>query len=286
MNTPYIMPAAGWLRTPDDIRKLSNMDTVNEIVAGSFTRLERAGNKEPTFVEIEPGSYVNSKGMPNGGLDYLRCNINDMTDASSNKPLRISIAPIEPGDLSDMTSFLSGTDVSTIEINVGCPNIWKDGARHEIISHDVTALRLTIDEVMDRVTRFRGKKQIAVKLSPLPDNIINEVVEILHTSEVDEIVIMNTRPGYNTKGILSVPTGGLSGRKIQEEAIHQVEKVRIAIDKIGSKMRLVGVGGIDSGIMLKRHLEAGADAVQIGTHAQVFGKKVFAEILAEYFDLV
>ena len=285
MNIPYIMPAAGWLRTPEDIRDLADLDTVSEIVAGSFTRLARAGNKEPTFVEIEPGSYVNSKGMPNGGLDYLRSNINTMIDASGDKPLRISIAPIKLWDLSNMTAFLYGTDISTIELNVGCPNIWKDGKRHSLISHDPSALRRAMYEVIGTITSTL-RKQIAVKLSPLPDNLIDEIVGILHTLGIDEIVTMNTRPDYDTKDILSMPTGGLSGKKIQMEAVRQVEKIRTAMDKIGSKMRLVGVGGIDSGIMLKRHIEAGVDAIQIGTHTQVFGKKVFAEILSEYFDLV
>lgn len=280
MHTPYLMPAAGWLRTPEDLQRIAGLDTIYATMAGSFTLPKRDGNPEPTFIEIEPGSWVNSLGMPNGGLEYLHLHINDMVEASGDKPLHISIAPITSGDLQSMASFLSKTAISTIELNAGCPNVWGDDKRHAIISHDLKALEQAVSEVMIAC----GTKRVAVKLSPLPDDIANEIVRMLDDFGVDEVVIMNTRPDYPTSGILSMPSGGLSGKAIQEEAVRQVSMVRNVIDRIGSSMRLVGVGGIDSGNMLKRHFDAGADAAQIGTHAQVYGPKVFGEIIGEYIE--
>lgn len=275
------MLAAGHVKTVVAVGRFAQSDAIDEITAGSFTCKKRAGNPQPTFVETEPGSgsYLNAAGLKNGGLSYLEENIKLMIRAAGAKRLRISIAPIEPGDLAMLVSFLNTYDV-TLEVNTGCPNVWHSGIQKPLICHDTRAFAHSLAEVM----QVRGNLHVAVKLSPLPDEIRGEIIELCYIHSVDEIVTMNTRPnvpaiGANGNQLLSVPLSGLSGRAIQEEALKEVRKTRETLTIIaGTSIRLVGCGGIDSPLMVRRMYDAGADAVQIGTYAFVHGPKVFEEL--------
>jgi len=281
MEHPCIMVAAGNIKTNDGVESFEKSNALDEITAGSFTLRQRDGNKEPNFIEIEQGTYINALGLPNGGLLYLKEKIKAMIKAAGAKRLRISIAPIQQNDLALMTSFLNGYQV-TLEVNLGCPNVWYDGAQKPLICHDVRATAHALAETM----RVRGNLRVAVKLSPLPDEIRDEIIDLCYIHGVNEIVTMNTRPNVSTldkdgKQLLSVPLAGLSGRAIQEEALEEVRKTRQLLGGItGASIRLVGVGGIDSRDMVRRMYEAGADAVQVGTHAFIHGPKVFEELRA------
>lgn len=288
MDIPEIMPAAGHLKTVEAIARIAREPNICEIRAGSFSVLRRDGNPAPNFVEVDPGSYVNALGLPNGGLPYLEENITEMQKAAGDKPLTLGIVPIGEGDLAQLTNFCVNAGVAAVELNLGCPNVWDGGVNKKLISTDPAATERALGEVAP----FRGKLKIAVKLSPLFRHTMSKIVALCHNMGVDEIVTMNTRPGQTVenpdgKNGLSVPAGGLSGNLIHHEAVQQTAWTRHDIDALGSNMRLVGVGGICSGETLKNFLEAGADACQIGSHFfWSDNPRIFGEILGEYADLV
>jgi dihydroorotate dehydrogenase len=280
------MLAAGKVKTIEDLLSFAEVEDedLDEITAGSFTHHKRSGNKEPTFEETGPGSgsYFNSVGLRNGGLKYLKANIDSMIDAAGAKRLRISVAPLEPDDLSVLIAFLSNYPVVTLEVNTSCPNVWHDGVQKPLICHTVAAFERTLRVVV----KVRDDLRTAVKISALPDAIRQDIVEWCHFLGVDEIVLINTRPNVpaidkDGKRLLSVPLAGLSGRAIQEEALEEVRKTREVLSSIaGASMRLVGCGGIDSPGMVRRMEEAGANAVQIGSYAFINGPKIFKELRA------
>ncbi|MBI4086763.1 hypothetical protein HY416_02145 [Candidatus Kaiserbacteria bacterium] len=279
MHIPCLMVAAGKVKTVEDIRYFAESDVIDEITAGSFTRHARSGNEEPTFVEIEPGTYLNASGLPNGGFSYLERNISGMIEAAGIKRLRISIAPVEPGDLSVMTSFLRDYPI-TLEVNTSCPNVWQDDKQKPLLCHD----RGAFERALAEVAAARGSLRVAVKVSPLSDDLREEIIRLCQTYKIDEFITMNTRPKVSTlrdgTQLLSVPFAGMSGTAIAEEALGEVRKAQEILKKLNISILLVGVGGINSSDMVQRMCAAGVDAVQVGSYAFVHGPEVFKRLYA------
>ncbi len=281
-DLPPLMLAAGHVKTPEGILEFARSDCISEITVGSFTRWPRDGNPEPTFAEVSPGTWINARGLPNGGLQYLTNAIADMIWNAGKKRLRVSIAPIAQNDLIYLTSFLSQfPGAVTLEVNTACLNVWDEGKNKPLICNDPEAFEIALYEVMES----RGSLPVAVKVGPMPsENLRSEIIYLCHQHEVDEYVTMNTE-GYQTpkgpdgKGIISMPSGGLSGDGIADKAVEEVRLSRHRIDAIHSKMRLVGCGGVRLAAGAKCMKAAGADAVQIGTYAFNHGARVFEDIM-------
>lgn len=277
-----LMLAAGYVKTVDDIRKFARAP-LEEITAGSFTLEPRDGNATPNFIECpdHPGSYLNALGLNNGGWLYLKEHLDAMIVAAGKKRLRISCAPVNPDDLTVLTALLSTrAALIRMEINVGCPNVWVRGTNKPIIGHDPEAFHRALNEVR----WHRDHLYIAVKLSPFYENdtLRREIISICCEHDVHEIVMMNTRPHVPTYGMLSVATAGLSGAAIAQEACAEVRSINVIFqEKKINAIRLSGCGGVSSGSGIQAMLQAGAHAVQIGTHAFVYGPRVFEEMLME-----
>ncbi len=291
MRKPNFILAAGYVKDVADIERFARSMALDEITAGSYTLHKRHGNLEPTFIETElgSGSYFNAVGLRNGGLQYLERHMSKMMVAAGTKLLRISIAPIEQGDLKALLEFLRGCPGIIVEINTGCPNVWSYGIQKPLICHNIDAFRRTLDEV----AKHRGDLITAVKISPPPEDPPGEEIRVQNIMEchfrgMDELVVINTLPNIpaidkNGNRLLSVPLAGLSGRAIAELAIMEVRKTRKILNGIpGASMRLSGCGGIDSVLMVERMIEAGADAVQVGSYAFVNGPDVFDELAAGF----
>lgn len=110
-----------------------------------------------------------------------------------------------------------------------------------------------------------GRTPLLVKLAPdLTDQDIDDIAEVVLETGIDGAMIGNTtvrRPALRDAAIAR-EAGGLSGPPLFQLSTIVLAKFR---KRVGPKLPLVGVGGIDSGETAWQKLSAGADLVQLYT---------------------
>lgn len=279
--------SAGDVKTLEQVKKLAKAP-ITHIVVGSITVEERAGNPGDTFWVAPDNSYAfNARGLPCQGIDYYRQNGTAMAQVAhdSGKQLIVSIASTQNDDDWRLLAECAVEFADGIEVNISCPNKWKDGKRETAIAESPEAVSGILNEIILAVA---GECKLAVKLPPFKtienNPIFAEMMDILnqHSGGISEVVSCNTlalsTPTVDGKLVLSMPAGGKSGPKLKPWSLMQVRALRTALlDNID----IIGVGGIRSGADVSEYLDAGASGVQVGTHFFQYGARVFGEIIQE-----
>ena len=106
---------------------------------------------------------------------------------------------------------------------------------------------------------------IVVKISPdISDNEIEKISEVLINNEVEAMIISNTSDATREKliDIQKHQKGGLSGKPIEDKSNLLINKF---YKLIKNKIKIIGVGGIDSGQSAYNKFLAGADYIQLYT---------------------
>lgn len=288
-----IMNAAGTARTVADARALAN-SALTEVTLGSFTQAPRSGNTGQTFY-FENGLLgrggINSLGMPNGGLPFMQQELPEAARIihDHDKLLRVSIAGDTENEIRTLAEAAQHAGADTVEVNLGCPNVWDGGKQKRIWSFDYELVARAIIAARQGCSR-----RIALKLSPISDPFqFTQLLEHLseHHNMFEEVVCSNTFPnGYlyddqRRRGAID-PAGGLggvSGSFMLPIACGQVKRAR---EVLPMTISVVGAGGIKDGHSLHQHLRAGADAVQVGTqYYQYQRSEVFSAILSDFVNL-
>jgi dihydroorotate dehydrogenase (NAD+) catalytic subunit len=163
-----------------------------------------------------------------------------------------------------------------VELNLSCPNL-KDGGvnggRH-LFAHSASETAAVV-----AAAAGCGRPRWA-KLSPNVTD-ITEIAGSALAAGAEAVTLVNTvmgmaiEPGGATFR-LGGGGGGLSGPAIHPVAVRAVYECRAAFPGAG----IVGVGGVARGVDAVELLEAGADAVQVGT-ATFANPRAPARILTE-----
>jgi dihydroorotate dehydrogenase (fumarate) len=284
--------AAGFIKGPgpefDDMLR----SAAGEICVGSITVEERAGNPGTVYhYDPDDGSSINSLGLPNMGMKKFLKILPDLRQRAKDagKRLRISLAGFEPAEYGKLASAFAGIN-TTLEINLGCPNVWGTTGQKPIAAFD-PALSMNI---LSRVTASASGSgaRIAVKLSPYsnPESLAAMIGTIRGhcANRVHEVVSSNTFPNgkafVGQKPAIAVPYGGIGGSAMRLIALGQVAQLASALRS--TDMRVIGVGGVSRGRDLVAMHAAGASGVQVGTAFGEQKAKIFSEILAEAAELV
>lgn len=288
-----LMNAAGWCKLPDTVEKLAKTP-VTEITVGSITVHERPGNDGITFWQSPDGFYaINSLGLPNPGIEKYRelLPIMHKIARDAGKQLRVSIAGFSPQEYADLAD-VAIPHADTIEINLGCPNVWGAGGQKPIASFDLPLMRDIIHRVVD-VAERGGPVRISAKLSPYSDpglfgNAISVLKDFRHF--LHEAVTSNTFPNaiaYENGKPAITPAGGfggLSGKAMKAIALGQSTRLRSELS--WNDFQVVHTGGIATGQDIRDCTYSGVRLMQIGTHYFVHGEKVFGELATEYAELI
>jgi dihydroorotate dehydrogenase (NAD+) catalytic subunit len=146
--------------------------------------------------------------------------------------------------------------IVALEVNLSCPNLEGRGG---IIAHDTG-----VSSAVIAACRAAGVPLWA-KLSPNTDQIV-EVARAVVDAGADALTLINTVVGMaidveTARPALGNGGGGISGRAIHAVALRAVHDVRKELRVVP----IVGVGGISSGPDAIAMMQAGANAVQIGT---------------------
>jgi dihydroorotate dehydrogenase (NAD+) catalytic subunit len=226
-------------------------------VSKTVTLAPRQGNPPPRLWE-QPGGLINSIGLPNKGLEgYLREDLPRLAELPV--PLIVNVMGASREDVGRLvTAFAERDEVAALELNVSCPNV-KTGL---IMGADPAELAGLLD-----VVRTLTDKPLIVKLTP---NCASpaDVAAAAEAHGADAVSLINTlrgmamhpdRPG---EPWLGGGTGGVSGPAVRAIALSQVREVRQRVN-----LRIVGMGGVQSGRHVQELREAGADLVGVGTES-------------------
>jgi dihydroorotate dehydrogenase (NAD+) catalytic subunit len=247
----------------------SSMKRVIDAGAGAVTTKSigpksRKGYKNPSVIEIYPGTFLNSVGLGNPGIDVFISEIKEIKKL--NIPLIVSVFGDTKEVYLDVATKAENAGADAIEINISCP--------HAEVSSIGIDKGLTYE-----IVNFLKKKLLIplfVKLNPNVTNIV-EIALAAENAGADGVVAINTlsalKIDVNTKRpILSHGSGGLSGRAIHPVAIKKVFDLYKVL-----KIPIIGCGGINSWQDVVEFFLAGASAVQIGT-ALYKGVEILTEI--------
>jgi dihydroorotate dehydrogenase len=130
-------------------------------------------------------------------------------------------------------------------------------------------------------SRHERRVPLAVKLAPdLDDAALEQIASQLLAHGVDGVIATNTTIARD--GVSGLPsaeeTGGLSGRPLGKRSTHAIA---VLAGKLGSRIPIIGVGGILDAADAREKIAAGASLVQLYTGLIYRGPGLVGEVLRE-----
>ena len=253
------------------------------VEVGTITPLKQYGNPKPrVFRLVEDEALINRLGFNNHGAEIVKDRI------KRNKKLGLLGINIGPNkDTSDrLNDYLIGLktfheEADYITINISSPNT--ENLRN---FHEGGKLQDLLKSVITEKKNLNSNIPIAVKVSPdISEDQVNQITEILLENEINVVIVSNTSDATRDKlsNIQSHQKGGLSGKPIEE-------KSNILINKfyklLKGKIKIIGVGGVDSGQAAYDKFIAGADFVQLYTGMVFKGPNIAGIIKKDLKELL
>jgi len=253
------------------------------VEVGTITPLKQYGNSKPrVFRLVEDEALINRLGFNNHGAKTVLDRI------KSNKKLGLLGINVGPNKDSDnrLNDYLIGLRTfhevaDYITINISSPNTENLRSFHE-----ESKLQELLGSILKEKNDLKSNVPIVVKISPdIDENQINLISEILLENEIKAIIISNT--SESSRNLLSDiqrhQKGGLSGKPIET-------KSNILINKfyklLKGKIKIIGVGGVDSGQAAYAKFLAGADFIQLYTGMVFKGPNIAGIIKNDLKDLL
>ena len=253
------------------------------VEVGTITPLKQYGNSKPrVFRLVEDEALINRLGFNNHGAKTVLDRI------KSNKKLGLLGINVGPNKDSDnrLNDYLIGLRTfhevaDYITINISSPNTENLRSFHE-----ESKLQELLGSILKEKNNLKSNVPVVVKISPdIDENQINLISEILLENEIKAIIISNT--SESSRNLLSDiqrhQKGGLSGKPIET-------KSNILINKfyklLKGKIKIIGVGGVDSGQAAYAKFLAGADFIQLYTGMVFKGPNIAGIIKKDLKDLL
>jgi dihydroorotate dehydrogenase len=111
-------------------------------------------------------------------------------------------------------------------------------------------------------------KPVFLKIAPdLTHQQLDEIIDIILGTRLTGVIATNTtitREGLKESKafVESIGAGGLSGAPILHTSLSVVQYLR---EKSNGRFAIIGIGGIEDFTSAKKHLDAGADLIQVYT---------------------
>ena len=253
------------------------------VEVGTITPLKQYGNPKPrVFRLVEDEALINRLGFNNLGAKNILERIN------RNNPkglLGINIGPNKDTQekMSDYIECLKTfNDVADyITINISSPNTENLRSFHN--QKKLDELLQTLDK---EKKNLNSKTPIVVKISPdINGEEIEKISEVLLSNNIEAVIISNTSDSTRNdlKNIQGHQKGGLSGKPIE---LKSTELVRKFYKILNGKIKIIGVGGVDSGRSAYEKFIAGANFVQLYTGMVFRGPNIVNLIKKELKELL
>jgi dihydroorotate dehydrogenase len=237
------------------------------VEVGTVTRHPQPGNPRPRLYRLPATEgLINRMGFNNAGADVLARRLAAL--GPPGVPLGVSIGKSEATPLNEAVCDyryslrVLHSFADYVAINVSSPNT--PGLRGLQDTEGLVALLDGLAAESAELAAATGAKRtpLLVKISPdLADEALRELVDVCLGRGLDGVIATNTTLARPDRYAADEP-GGLSGAPLAARAIEVVSLVRHAA---GTRLPVIGVGGITHPETALRMLDAGAALVQLYT---------------------
>ena len=253
------------------------------VEVGTITPEPQYGNPKPRVFRLEEDeALINRLGFNNIGSEKASMNIKKNTPKGL---LGINIGPNKDtkNRLDDYLKCLRQLNNLSdyITINISSPNT--ENLRS---FHNPKELDELLNAIYEEKNKLNTKLNFAVKIAPdLKSNDIDVIGNILLKNHIKLVIISNTSDATrgNLKNINKFEKGGLSGKPIEEKSnllIKEFYKI------FNNKIKIIGVGGVDSGKSAYTKFISGANYVQLYTGMVYQGPNIVNKISEELNDIL
>lgn len=247
-----VMTASGTAGHGTELSAYGSLSALGAVVVKSLRAGPWPGNPAPRVHPAPGGGMVNHVGLQGPGVAAWRDHdLPGLTAAGARVVASIWGRTVE--EFAEAAALLAGAPgVVAVEVNVSCPNV-EDRSR--MFAHSATATAEAVD-----AAAAAGVPRWA-KLSPNVADLC-EIAAAALGAGAEALTLVNTLLAAGVDAERGRAwAGGLSGPPVHPVALRAVWDCRAAFPTAG----IVGVGGVARGIHAVALLQAGADAVQVGT---------------------
>ena len=147
-----------------------------------------------------------------------------------------------------------------------------------------------LDELLSKIEKekktLKTNVPIAVKVSPdINEENVEKISEILYQHNISTVIISNStdKNRENLKNINKVEKGGLSGKPLEIKSNLLINKF---FKILKTKIKIIGVGGVDSGKSVYEKIINGASLVQLYTGMVYQGPNIVSKISNELIEII
>ncbi len=232
------------------------------VEVGTITPLGQYGNPKPrVFRLVEDEALINRLGFNNRGAQDA---FNRIKKNPNKGLLGINIGP-NKDTKNRLEDYLNCFKIlhklaDYITINISSPN-----TENLRIFHDQYKLDELLREINNEKKKLNSKIPIVIKVSPdINDSDIQKISEVILNNDIEAIIISNTSDASRDKlkNIQKHQKGGISGKPIEDKSNLLINKF---YKNLKNKVKIIGVGGVDSGLSAYNKFLSGADLIQLYT---------------------
>ena len=281
LNNPIGM-AAGFDKNAEVYNPLFKLG-FGFVEVGTITPLKQYGNPKPrVFRLVDDQALINRLGFNNHGAEEV------INRIKSNKKLGLLGINVGPNKDSDdrLNDYLIGLKTfhevaDYITINISSPNT--ENLRN---FHEQSKLEELLKSISKEKKVLDSKIPIVIKISPdIIENQINQISGTLLENDIEGIIISNSSESTrdNLRDTQKHQKGGLSGKPIENKSNILISKF---YKLLKGRIKIIGVGGVDSGKSAYDKFLAGADLIQLYTGMVFKGPNITSIIKKELTELL
>ena len=257
------------------------------VEVGTVTAEAQPGNPKPRLFRLPADrALINRMGFNNDGAvaaaaRLVRRPATGVVGVNIGKTKRVA----ESEAIADFTQSAERLAplADYLVVNVSSPNT--PGLRDLQAVDKLRPLLSAVREACDRASPLR-RVPLLVKIAPdLADEDIDAVADLALELALDGIIATNTtisRAGLSTQNVDAFGAGGLSGAPVKQRSLDVLRRLRA---RVGTRITLVAVGGIETADDAWQRIRTGATLVQSYT-GFIYGgpawpRKVHRELAAK-----
>lgn len=238
------------------------------VEVGTVTAQPQPGNPKPRLFRLpKDRAIVNRMGFNNSGAEDMRSRLLGPRRAVVGVNIgKTKIVPAEEAAADyERSARLLAPHADYMVVNVSSPNT--PGLRD---LQAVDSLRPILQVVRRAIADGSADRTIPllVKIAPdLSDEDVDAVADLALEVGLDGIIATNTtiaRSGLNSSDaeVAACGAGGLSGAPVAERSLAVLQRLRA---RVGDRLTVISVGGIETASQVFERLQAGANLVQLYT---------------------
>ena len=253
------------------------------VEVGTVTPVSQYGNPKPRIFRLEEDmALINRLGFNNSGSEKVRSRI------ISNSPkglFGINIGPNKDTNnrmedyLIGLRKFYNLADYLTI--NISSPNTENLRSFH---NEDELNELLNLIEKEKKI--LKTTVPITIKISPdIEDQNINIISDLLLKHNIEALIVSNTtdKNRESLSNINKLEKGGLSGKPLEKRSNELINKFYKILK---NKVKIIGVGGVDSGQSAYKKIISGASLIQLYTGMIYQGPNIASKISEELINIL